>query len=158
MTVETKPSNVNDSNQEAEPDQLLDDEGNKNPPVKKTSSCTGLKVQCLSNTTMNYHCSLLRNVVQGVTCQIPSLLFPLSFVELDTYQRHRGQSNLIFFLKKVKIHDLPYLLTSYLWVDPLLGHQREAATSSGRLEPASIRCLQCTCLEVAVTTFLVGSK
>ncbi|XP_041254515.1 solute carrier organic anion transporter family member 1C1-like [Onychostruthus taczanowskii] len=44
MTVETKPSNVSDSNQEAEPDQLLDDEGNKNPPVKKTSSCTGLKV------------------------------------------------------------------------------------------------------------------
>ncbi|XP_018775400.2 solute carrier organic anion transporter family member 1C1-like [Serinus canaria] len=44
MTVETKPSNVNDSNQEAEPDQLLDDEGNKNPPVKKTSSSTGLKV------------------------------------------------------------------------------------------------------------------
>ncbi|XP_026646101.1 solute carrier organic anion transporter family member 1C1-like [Zonotrichia albicollis] len=44
MTVETKPSNTSDSNQEAEPDQLLDDEGNKNPPVKKTSSRTGLKV------------------------------------------------------------------------------------------------------------------
>ncbi|XP_056349792.1 solute carrier organic anion transporter family member 1C1-like [Oenanthe melanoleuca] len=44
MTVETKPSNVSDSNQEADPDQLSDDEGNKNPPAKKTSSCTGLKV------------------------------------------------------------------------------------------------------------------
>ncbi|OWK62459.1 Solute carrier organic anion transporter family member 1C1 [Lonchura striata] len=44
MTMETKPSNISDSNQEAEPDQLLDDDGNKNPPVKKTSSCTGLKV------------------------------------------------------------------------------------------------------------------
>ncbi|XP_050181285.1 solute carrier organic anion transporter family member 1C1 isoform X3 [Myiozetetes cayanensis] len=44
MTVETKSSNVNDSNQEAEPNQPLDDEENKNPPVKKkTSSCTGLK-------------------------------------------------------------------------------------------------------------------
>ncbi|CAN8212791.1 unnamed protein product [Coccothraustes coccothraustes] len=44
MTVETKPNNANDSNQEAEPDQLLDDEGSKNPPVKKTSSSPGLKV------------------------------------------------------------------------------------------------------------------
>ncbi|XP_071407451.1 solute carrier organic anion transporter family member 1B3-like isoform X2 [Pithys albifrons albifrons] len=44
MTTETKPSNVNGSNQEAEPDQLLDDEENKNLPVKKKgSSCTGLK-------------------------------------------------------------------------------------------------------------------
>ncbi|XP_027750046.1 solute carrier organic anion transporter family member 1B3-like isoform X1 [Empidonax traillii] len=44
MTVETKSSNVNGSNQEAEPNQPLDDEENKNPPVKKkTSSCTGLK-------------------------------------------------------------------------------------------------------------------
>lgn len=85
MTVETKPSNVNDSYQEAEPDQLLDDEGNKNPPVKKTSSCTGLKVCCLSNSTMNYHCYLLRNVGQDMTCQNPSFLFPLSFEELDVH-------------------------------------------------------------------------
>ncbi|KAJ7427117.1 hypothetical protein WISP_09554 [Willisornis vidua] len=44
MTIETKPSNVNGSNQEAEPDQALDDDENKNLPVKKkASSCTGLK-------------------------------------------------------------------------------------------------------------------
>ncbi|XP_065539675.1 solute carrier organic anion transporter family member 1C1-like [Lathamus discolor] len=45
MTAETKSSNVSDSNQEAEPAQLLDNEANKNLPVKKkTSCCTGLKV------------------------------------------------------------------------------------------------------------------
>ncbi|CAN0044534.1 unnamed protein product [Bubo scandiacus] len=44
MTVETESSNVDDSNQEAEPVQLLDDEANKNLSVKKkTSCCTGLK-------------------------------------------------------------------------------------------------------------------
>ncbi|XP_027555529.1 solute carrier organic anion transporter family member 1C1-like isoform X2 [Neopelma chrysocephalum] len=44
MTVETKSSDVNGSNQEAEPNQPLDDEENKTPPVKKkTSSCSGLK-------------------------------------------------------------------------------------------------------------------
>ncbi|XP_026696770.1 solute carrier organic anion transporter family member 1C1-like isoform X2 [Athene cunicularia] len=44
MTVETESSNADDSNQEVEPVQLLDDEANKNPPVKKkTSCCTGLK-------------------------------------------------------------------------------------------------------------------
>ncbi|XP_010084596.1 PREDICTED: solute carrier organic anion transporter family member 1B3-like, partial [Pterocles gutturalis] len=44
MTVETESSNVDDSNQEEEPAQLLDDEANKNLPVKeKTSCCTGLK-------------------------------------------------------------------------------------------------------------------
>ncbi|XP_008940212.1 PREDICTED: solute carrier organic anion transporter family member 1C1-like [Merops nubicus] len=44
MTVETESSNVHDSNQEAEPAQLVDDEANKNLPVKtKTSCCTGLK-------------------------------------------------------------------------------------------------------------------
>ncbi|XP_056196895.1 solute carrier organic anion transporter family member 1C1-like [Falco biarmicus] len=44
MTVETKPSNDDDSNQEAEPSQFLDDEAKKNLPVKKkTSCCTGLK-------------------------------------------------------------------------------------------------------------------
>ncbi|KAM6096096.1 PREDICTED: solute carrier organic anion transporter family member 1C1-like [Chlamydotis macqueenii] len=44
MTVETESSNVDDSNQEAEPAQLSDDEANKNPPVKKKTCCTGLKV------------------------------------------------------------------------------------------------------------------
>ncbi|XP_066857067.1 solute carrier organic anion transporter family member 1C1-like isoform X3 [Anser cygnoides] len=45
MTVETESSNVDDSNQEAEPVQLLDDEANKNLPVrKKTTCCTGLKM------------------------------------------------------------------------------------------------------------------
>ncbi|XP_069718240.1 solute carrier organic anion transporter family member 1C1-like [Phaenicophaeus curvirostris] len=45
MTAETESSNVDDSNQEAEPAQLLDDEANKNLPVKKkTSCCTGLKM------------------------------------------------------------------------------------------------------------------
>lgn len=49
MTVETESSNVDDSNQEAEPVQLLDDEANKNLPVKKkTTCCTGLKVWFLS--------------------------------------------------------------------------------------------------------------
>ncbi|XP_010130273.1 PREDICTED: solute carrier organic anion transporter family member 1B2-like, partial [Buceros rhinoceros silvestris] len=44
MTVENKSSNVEESNQEAEPAQLLDDEANKNLPIKKkTSCCTGLK-------------------------------------------------------------------------------------------------------------------
>ncbi|KAJ7395569.1 hypothetical protein BTVI_153489 [Pitangus sulphuratus] len=44
MTVETKSSNVNGSNQEAEPNQPLDDEENKTQPLKKkTSSCSGLK-------------------------------------------------------------------------------------------------------------------
>ncbi|KAM6211786.1 solute carrier organic anion transporter family member 1C1-like [Sarcoramphus papa] len=44
MTVETESSNVDDSNQEAEPAQLLDDDANKDLPVKKkTSCCTGLK-------------------------------------------------------------------------------------------------------------------
>ncbi|CAM9973728.1 unnamed protein product [Bubo scandiacus] len=44
MTVETESSNVDDSNQEAEPVQLLDDEANKNLSVKKkTSCCSGLK-------------------------------------------------------------------------------------------------------------------
>ncbi|KAM9276219.1 solute carrier organic anion transporter family member 1B3-like [Cariama cristata] len=43
MTVEIKPSNADDSNQEAET-QLFEDEANKNLPVKKkTSCCTGLK-------------------------------------------------------------------------------------------------------------------
>lgn len=97
MTVETKPSNVSDSNQEAEPDQLLDDEENKNPPIKKTSSCTGLKVWCLSNIPMNYHCYLSRNVVQDMTCPILLFLFPLSFVELDTH-RGPGASQILPFL------------------------------------------------------------
>ncbi|KAM4672338.1 solute carrier organic anion transporter family member 1C1-like [Amazona ochrocephala] len=45
MTAETESSNVSDSNQEAEPAQLFDDEANKNLPVKKkTSCCNGLKV------------------------------------------------------------------------------------------------------------------
>ncbi|XP_035167684.1 solute carrier organic anion transporter family member 1C1-like [Oxyura jamaicensis] len=45
MTVETESSNVDDSNQEAEPVQILDDEANKNLPVrKKTTCCTGLKM------------------------------------------------------------------------------------------------------------------
>ncbi|XP_075296299.1 solute carrier organic anion transporter family member 1C1 [Opisthocomus hoazin] len=44
MTAETESSNVGNSNQEAEPAQLLDDEANKNLTVtKKTSCCTGLK-------------------------------------------------------------------------------------------------------------------
>ncbi|XP_032842130.2 solute carrier organic anion transporter family member 1C1 isoform X7 [Tyto alba] len=44
MTVETESSNLDDSNQEAEPVQLLDYQANKNLPVKKkTSCCTGLK-------------------------------------------------------------------------------------------------------------------
>lgn len=48
MTAETESSHVSDSNQEAEPAQLLDNEANKNLPVKKkTSCCTGLKVWCL---------------------------------------------------------------------------------------------------------------
>lgn len=76
MTVETESSNVNDSNQEAEPAQLLDDEANKNVPVKKkTSCCTGLKVWCLINITTNYCCHMLRIVVQDTTWQITSFLF-----------------------------------------------------------------------------------
>ncbi|OPJ70657.1 solute carrier organic anion transporter family member 1C1 [Patagioenas fasciata monilis] len=44
MTVETESSNIEDSNQEAEPAQILDDEAKKNLPVKKkTTCCTGLK-------------------------------------------------------------------------------------------------------------------
>ncbi|XP_071589161.1 solute carrier organic anion transporter family member 1C1-like isoform X1 [Heliangelus exortis] len=44
MTVETESSDVNNLNQEAKPAQLLDDEANRNLPVKKkTSSCNGLK-------------------------------------------------------------------------------------------------------------------
>ncbi|XP_051471134.1 solute carrier organic anion transporter family member 1C1 isoform X3 [Apus apus] len=45
MTVELESSNVVNSNQEAKPVQLLDDEVNKNLPVKKeTACCNGLKV------------------------------------------------------------------------------------------------------------------
>ncbi|XP_065598600.1 solute carrier organic anion transporter family member 1C1-like [Cyrtonyx montezumae] len=45
MTAETESSNIDDSNQEAEPSQLVDDETSENLPVeKKTSCCTGLKV------------------------------------------------------------------------------------------------------------------
>lgn len=35
--------------------------------------------------------------------------------------RSRGQSDIIFSPKKLKIHDLPYLFTSCLEVDPFLG-------------------------------------
>ncbi|XP_010001310.1 PREDICTED: solute carrier organic anion transporter family member 1B3-like [Chaetura pelagica] len=45
MTAELESSNVGNSNQEAKPVQLLDDEANKNLPVKKgTACCNGLKV------------------------------------------------------------------------------------------------------------------
>ncbi|XP_009865739.1 PREDICTED: solute carrier organic anion transporter family member 1B3-like [Apaloderma vittatum] len=45
MTVETESNSAHGSNQEVEPAQLLDDEADKNLPVKKkTSCCTGLKV------------------------------------------------------------------------------------------------------------------
>nr|XP_021145513.1 solute carrier organic anion transporter family member 1B3 [Columba livia] len=44
MMVETESSNIEDSNREAEPAQILDDEAKKNLPVKKkTTCCTGLK-------------------------------------------------------------------------------------------------------------------
>ncbi|XP_072217592.1 solute carrier organic anion transporter family member 1C1-like [Excalfactoria chinensis] len=45
MTAETESSNIDDSNQEEEPSQLLDYETSENLPVKKKASCcTGLKV------------------------------------------------------------------------------------------------------------------
>ncbi|KAM6320702.1 solute carrier organic anion transporter family member 1C1-like [Aegotheles albertisi] len=44
MTAETESSNVDNSNQEARPAQILDDETNENLTMKKkTSCCTGLK-------------------------------------------------------------------------------------------------------------------
>lgn len=135
MTVETESSNIDDSNQEAEPAQLLDDEGNKNLPVRKTTSCcTGLKVWCLINITTNYCCHMLRNVVWDTTWQITSLLFPLSFLELDTHWRYREKLDLVFDLKKIKIRGLTDLLLNYSQVDPGFGLWREVAASSGKLE------------------------
>ncbi|XP_027516091.1 solute carrier organic anion transporter family member 1B3-like isoform X2 [Corapipo altera] len=63
MTVETKSSNVSGSNQEAEPNQPLDDEENKNPPVKKkTSCCTGLKA-FLAALSFSYFSKALSGVI-----------------------------------------------------------------------------------------------
>ncbi|XP_017679458.1 PREDICTED: solute carrier organic anion transporter family member 1C1-like isoform X2 [Lepidothrix coronata] len=63
MTVETKSSNVSGSNQEAEPKQPLDDEENKNPPVKKkTSCCTGLKA-FLAALSFSYFSKALSGVI-----------------------------------------------------------------------------------------------
>ncbi|XP_025948411.2 solute carrier organic anion transporter family member 1C1-like [Dromaius novaehollandiae] len=63
MTVETESSHVDDSNQEAEPAQLLDDEANKQLPVKKkTSCCTGLKV-FLAALSFSYFCKALSGTI-----------------------------------------------------------------------------------------------
>jgi len=103
MTAETESSNVGNSNQEAEPAQLLDDEANKNLTVtKKTSCCTGLKVWCLIAITTNYR-YMLRNVVPVMTCHITLFLFPAFFSGTGYTLEVQGKVEPYLCLKENKI-------------------------------------------------------
>ncbi|XP_067998016.1 solute carrier organic anion transporter family member 1C1-like [Melanerpes formicivorus] len=63
MTVETESSNVCDPNPEIEAAQPLDDEANKNLPVKKkTSCCTGLKA-FLAALSFTYLCKAMSGTI-----------------------------------------------------------------------------------------------
>lgn len=83
----------------------------------------------LTNITINCHCCMLRNAVQGLTLWSTSF-FPVSLLDLNTHQEHRGGLDLISVLTKISA-DLTCLLSSYSQLGPHFCYWTEVAVSNG---------------------------